>query len=705
MEELPGAVAAGDAQAAAALLEAHPAQADLGPVLKQLHAAVASLLAADAARGLAFVLGLAQRLCAAPRGAPLSNAALKAAEKRPMAGSTPPEAIEAARAAVPLVHPQSMRNVVKAFRIRGPPLAAAEVRDLLARRAWGPIDTAYALAALDPDRELRDEAMAVLPALLERQEILVALVTPVPELKRAAVWLVDKERGYKSALKLMERLGIPATEPEFRSIRIASLRGSLSYAALKGLTDSVIDLAHQEDDPEVSAMCLAALLKHGHVEAARSLPHVDPADIVPVARDGPKEAAASEQPVVETLALEPGVSITFADSESGIADAMRAVAAHGICGIDAEWRPSVGSGGGQTAAAIVQIATATQVFVLDLWAVASGRLPPAVLAPLHGVLGDVEITKVGFGFKQDQQRLQAVTPSMALQVRNLIDLQNIVPSAWRKASLSKLTEAVLGKPLSKREQVSDWQRRPLSAGQLAYAAMDAHVLLRLLPLVQEDTGTLAAPPPTAGGRRKARGPARRQPNAGRAEARDCEVRRENAATAAAIAAMPQRDVKLLCDETLLKLGRRLRVIGIDTVFLVGERLDDYGPILGQARLDRRVLVTLSRRTAEKAQRFGMRALVVLERHPDEQLRSMIDQCGFQVGRATLMTRCCACNESQFVRRTADQIRAGEHGTHRPKDSVLAAVDEFWMCQACGKMFWEGRMFESTHAFYAEFCNS
>ena len=33
--------------------------------------------------------------------------------------------------------------------------------------------------------------------------------------------------------------------------------------------------------------------------------------------------------------------------------------------------------------------------------------------------------------------------------------------------------------LNKREQASDWARRPLSHGQVAYAALDAEVLLRL----------------------------------------------------------------------------------------------------------------------------------------------------------------------------------------------------------------------------------
>lgn len=53
--------------------------------------------------------------------------------------------------------------------------------------------------------------------------------------------------------------------------------------------------------------------------------------------------------------------------------------------------------------------------------------------------------------------------------------------------LTKLVAAVLGRRMEKAQQMSPWQRRPLSMAQQQYAALDAHVLLliadRLLPQV------------------------------------------------------------------------------------------------------------------------------------------------------------------------------------------------------------------------------
>ena len=48
-----------------------------------------------------------------------------------------------------------------------------------------------------------------------------------------------------------------------------------------------------------------------------------------------------------------------------------------------------------------------------------------------------------------------------------------------RPGFSALVEQVLGQPLDKREQVSDWAQRPLSQSQLYYAALDAYAVLQV----------------------------------------------------------------------------------------------------------------------------------------------------------------------------------------------------------------------------------
>jgi hypothetical protein len=58
--------------------------------------------------------------------------------------------------------------------------------------------------------------------------------------------------------------------------------------------------------------------------------------------------------------------------------------------------------------------------------------------------------------------------------------------------LSGLTASVLGRPLQKAEQISDWSRRPLRASQLTYAALDAYVGLEIFMQLRQRARDLGA---------------------------------------------------------------------------------------------------------------------------------------------------------------------------------------------------------------------
>ncbi len=51
---------------------------------------------------------------------------------------------------------------------------------------------------------------------------------------------------------------------------------------------------------------------------------------------------------------------------------------------------------------------------------------------------------------------------------------------------------MLGRPLQKAEQISDWSRRPLRASQLTYAALDAHVGLEIFMQLRQRASDLGA---------------------------------------------------------------------------------------------------------------------------------------------------------------------------------------------------------------------
>ena len=55
--------------------------------------------------------------------------------------------------------------------------------------------------------------------------------------------------------------------------------------------------------------------------------------------------------------------------------------------------------------------------------------------------------------------------------------------------LSTLCEQMLGAPLDKRMQLSNWARRPLVPQQRAYAALDAHCLVLLHAAFDKTVGS------------------------------------------------------------------------------------------------------------------------------------------------------------------------------------------------------------------------
>ena len=68
---------------------------------------------------------------------------------------------------------------------------------------------------------------------------------------------------------------------------------------------------------------------------------------------------------------------------------------------------------------------------------------------------------------------------------SLANVYDIASSPLCKGKgLSNVSYEVLGKPLDKRFQMSDWQKRPLSEDQMEYAATDAGVLIAIYDAVE-----------------------------------------------------------------------------------------------------------------------------------------------------------------------------------------------------------------------------
>jgi len=182
-------------------------------------------------------------------------------------------------------------------------------------------------------------------------------------------------------------------------------------------------------------------------------------------------------------------------------------------GLDVEWRPTLEKRSGMQKhrrcanvaklepCATLQVAADDFVVIFDLLALAPASSPSAeALSSLIASLFDhAGIVKLGFGLRNDLQRLAASYPHMGCfrRMRGVIDVQD----AWFQedrhgsgcsAGLSALCARHLGAPVSKRLQTSDWGERPLRPEQVSYAALDAHCLLGLARALPGGGGRLEA---------------------------------------------------------------------------------------------------------------------------------------------------------------------------------------------------------------------
>jgi hypothetical protein len=124
-------------------------------------------------------------------------------------------------------------------------------------------------------------------------------------------------------------------------------------------------------------------------------------------------------------------------------------------------------------------------------------------------MGDERIIKVGWGFQSDVSMLMSACQGRLGEhfacARSILNLDKVIAKMKRgytvtfdrngeeikirepiATSLTLACERYLGRPLNKREQISDWDQRPLTSTQVLYASLDAHSLLGVLSAITLD---------------------------------------------------------------------------------------------------------------------------------------------------------------------------------------------------------------------------
>ncbi|KAG1686981.1 hypothetical protein DVH05_005721 [Phytophthora capsici] len=206
------------------------------------------------------------------------------------------------------------------------------------------------------------------------------------------------------------------------------------------------------------------------------------------------------------LSLELGSeSIVFCDTEESLRSAMKhffgdnnterdstsnGFHADQIVGLDVEWKPTstkiaatTGSSTTTAVASILQISSSSRAFIIDLLSLRDSNFLFEIF--LGRLFTCRSLLKVGFGFDTDLKVLHQTFPerSALTNISPFLELSVVVSKLLGVTvgnSLSNAARMILGSPLDKRMQMSNWDVRPLTATQLTYAALDAYCLVQIM---------------------------------------------------------------------------------------------------------------------------------------------------------------------------------------------------------------------------------
>lgn len=133
--------------------------------------------------------------------------------------------------------------------------------------------------------------------------------------------------------------------------------------------------------------------------------------------------------------------------------------------------------------------------------------------------------------------------------------------------------------------------------------------------------------------------------------------------------------KFLCDATVGKLCRYMRMIGFDTemsqTHVVKRVLADA---LGQER------TILTRNSVLASMKLARDVVLLTDDDPWKQIKAVLDKCDLTIDESAVLTRCMEDNRP-LRRASKDEVKG------KVWPYVYETQSEFTICPECGRIFW------------------
>ncbi|XP_053267889.1 exonuclease mut-7 homolog [Pleuronectes platessa] len=362
----------------------------------------------------------------------------------------------------------------------------------------------------------------------------------------------------------------------------------------------------------------------------------------------------------------------------------------GVVGIDMEWQPTFGCIVTQQVA-LIQLAVTDQVFLLDLCANGFCQNPDT-LSFLRSLFSARNVLKLGYGMSGDLKCLLATWHQFVdepLKMEGVLDLFNVHQKIQRskvkrtqngpkevlvgadsaEKGLSLLVQQVLGKPLDKTEQMSNWEKRPLRISQIRYAVADAYCLLDVYSVLSRNPARYGLPADLrsiCSSQSEKSGDKTEKKKLAKQKKQTLEEECQGAQRVSPPRSdmekgllcgekpseyppplLPQQ-LRVVCDNMLQGLGRYLRCLGVDVIML--ENTDDHREAARLAQAEGRVILTCGQPFQSLRSQVGegrCLALECTEKARDQAVR-VLRHFNVQPTPSDIFSRCQACNSDQYA---------------------------------------------------------
>jgi uncharacterized protein with PIN domain len=143
-------------------------------------------------------------------------------------------------------------------------------------------------------------------------------------------------------------------------------------------------------------------------------------------------------------------------------------------------------------------------------------------------------------------------------------------------------------------------------------------------------------------------------------------------------------MNFIVDAMFGHLARWLRISGYDTLYDV--ELKD-GRLIMIAKKEGRALITRDKDVYSRATKEGVKATYIDSLDFQCQLEQIIREYGITLNDSPTLARCPKCN-SKLGRADKKDIKA------ELPERVKKAYNEFWKCEGCHKVYWQGGHWKS-----------